>query len=274
MCNLNSCIDDNQKYSALKIDDTMRRNFLKGIGALPLAAVLANPEFAAAQALQMENITIPITNHKSAKFAVAKPAKSGKYPVVVLIHEWWGLNNQIKSVAMEFANLGFIALAIDLFDGVVAQNPGEATKLTGELNQELAREQCVAVIEYAKTMQGASGKVGVVGWCFGGGWSLNTAIATPVDACVIYYGRLAITTEQARALKAPILGHFGEKDASINAQMVQAFEKTLNEAGKTNYSHNWYLAGHGFANPTGANYNEPSAQLSWQRTTDFFKKHL
>ncbi len=274
MCNLKSCHDENQQFPAMKIDETMRRNFLKGIGSLPLAAVLANPEFAAAQASHTDNITIPMGNNKFAKFAMAKPTKAGKYPVIILIHEWWGLNNQIKSVAMELANLGYIALAIDLFDGIVAQTPAEASKLTGELNQEQARAQCVAVIEYAKTMAGANGKVGVVGWCFGGAWSLQSAIATPVDACVIYYGRLAITAEQARALKAPILGHFGEKDANINAEMVQNFEKTLNESGKTNYSHHWYPAGHGFANPTGANYNEPSAQLSWQRTTDFFKKYL
>lgn len=276
MCTIHGCIDHNKTPKPF-VDLEQRRLFVKGLAALPMASVLAYPELASAQATQTS-----IKNHqfnhkgveKSVSFAEATPKNKTNAPVVIIIHEWWGLNDQIKSVAVELANLGYIALAVDLFDGVVAQTPAEAGKLTGALDSELATERMVALVNYAKKHQGANGKVAVVGWCFGGGWSLNTANATAVDACVIYYGRLNITDVQVKALKTPILGHFGAEDKSINSAMVNGFETILKHNGKTNYELHWYPAGHGFANPTGANYNEPSAMLSWQRTIEFLRKNL
>jgi carboxymethylenebutenolidase len=116
-------------------------------------------------------------------------------------------------------------------------------------------------------------KLGTVGWCFGGGWSLNTGIAEPVDATVVYYGRVTKTAAELGHLKGPVLGHFAAMDKWINRDMVSGFEAELNKAGKTYTSH-WYEADHAFANPTSARYDEADAKLAWQRTTAFFDAAL
>ncbi len=276
MCTLHGCVDTQTTPKPI-VDNDMRRAFVKGMISLPMAAVLAYPELAKAQANHATNRELKFNSggvDEKVHYAEALPKNKATAPVVILIHEWWGLNDQIKSVAVEFANQGYIALAVDLYNGELAKTPAEAGQLRDKLDSALATEQLVTLVNHARTMSGSSGKVGVVGWCFGGGWSLNTAIATPVDACVIYYGRLNITDAQAKALKTPILGHFGTKDQAINATMVNGFDTILKNNAKANYELHWYEAGHGFANPTGANYNEPSAMLSWQRTGEFFKKNL
>jgi carboxymethylenebutenolidase len=117
------------------------------------------------------------------------------------------------------------------------------------------------------------GKVGTVGWCFGGGWSLNASIAEPVDATVVYYGKVDKTAGQLAHLEGPVLGHFATRDQWINREMVDGFEKAMNAAGKP-YTVYWYDADHAFANPSGGRYDAEDAKLAWERTLAFYRQNL
>ncbi len=118
-----------------------------------------------------------------------------------------------------------------------------------------------------------TGKVGTVGWCFGGGWSLNTALARPVDATVAYYGRVNKSAADLASLDGPVLGHFATRDNWINADMVGGFEAAMDDAGKI-YTNHWYEADHAFANPTQPRYDAEDAALSWDRTLAFLAANL
>jgi carboxymethylenebutenolidase len=192
---------------------------------------------------------------------------------VLLIHEWWGLNDQIRSMAAEFADHGYIALAADLYDGHVGSDREENMRLMNAVEPEVATQTLVSWVEWLRKFKTGNGRIGTVGWCFGGGWSLNTSLATPVDATVIYYGNVAKTKGQLEPLKSPVLGHFATRDQYIDHAMVCAFESALIAAGKT-FTHHWYTADHAFANPTGASYDGADAQLAWQRTLEFLTLHL
>jgi carboxymethylenebutenolidase len=130
-----------------------------------------------------------------------------------------------------------------------------------------------AWVKWLKAHRKATGKVGTIGWCFGGGLSLDASIAAPVDATVIYYGRVDADAGELKSLKGPVLGHFATEDKWINKKMVSAFEAEMDKAGKP-YKNHWYEAQHAFANPTGARYDKKDAKLAWKRTTAFFEKNL
>lgn len=138
----------------------------------------------------------------------------------------------------------------------------------------MATQNVVAAVAWLRGHEKSNGRVGTVGWCFGGGWSLNASIATPVDATVVYYGRVTKSADEVKALKGPVLGHFGTLDKNIDAAMVAGFEKSMAAAGRRDLTVHWYEADHAFANPTGARYDEADAALAWQRTLAFLGKHL
>jgi carboxymethylenebutenolidase len=249
-----------------------RRSVLTGLAGLPLAAVLADPRLAAAAAAGLEEVSLTTPSGRAVKAALAVPA-TVPAPAVVLIHEWWGLNDQIKAVAAEMASQGYLGLAVDLFDGKVATNPTDAQSQMEALDADAATETMVAWIGSLEGDTRSTGKIGTVGWCFGGAWSLNGSIAAPVDATVIYYGRVERNAEDLTKLEGPVLGHFAEEDQWINHDMVAGFEKNMAAAGKALEVH-WYAANHAFANPTGDNYRKPEAELAWSRTLEFFKANL
>lgn len=274
MCDLFGCGDTPSKKPLPRVSDEQRRNFLKGVAVLPLATVLAYPELARAQAGGVRDISLPTPSGGTAMGVIAMPAKLPA-PTVLLIHEWWGLNDQIKSVAVEFAKMGYIALAADMYGGNVATDRDGAMGLMKSVDGAKGTEQLVTLINHLKTMEGSTGKVGTVGWCFGGGWSLNASLATPVDATVIYYGRCDKSAADLATLQSPVLGHFGTEDTSINAEMVGVLEASMKEAGKADQlTVHWYEANHAFANPTGARYDEADANLAWERTKTFFEQNL
>jgi carboxymethylenebutenolidase len=274
MCDLYGCGDKPSTKPLPRVSDEQRRNFMKGLAVLPLATVLAYPELAHAQADTVTDVSIPTASGGNAMGVLAMPAKLPA-PTVLLIHEWWGLNDQIKSVAVEFAKLGYIALAVDMYGGKVAGSAEEAKALMSAVDGGTGTEQLVTLIDFLKNHESSTGKVGTIGWCFGGGWSLNASIATPVDATVIYYGRCDKTAAELAPLNNPVMGHFGTEDQSINAEMVNGFEASMKEAGKAdNLTVHWYEANHAFANPTGARYDEADAALAWERTQAFFAKTL
>ncbi len=254
-----------------------RRQVLTSLAAAPfagltLAAVLADPNLARAAAVGLEEVSLTTAGGKRVSAALAAPAKTPA-AAIVLIHEWWGLNDQIKAVAAEFAREGYVALAIDLHGGQVADTRDGARALTQAVDGTEATDTLVSWIAWLRKRGDTTGKTGTVGWCFGGGWSLSASIAAPVDATVIYYGRVNHAPESLTSLKGPVLGHFATRDQRINREMVGGFENAMGAARKQVTSH-WYEADHGFANPTSARYDQADAQLAWQRTMAFFKENL
>lgn len=273
MCTLDGCGSHEHLGPPPRATDQQRRLFLKGLAVLPLAVVLADPVLARAAAGSLKKVTITAPTGESMVAEVVLPATLPA-PAIVMIHEWWGLNDQIRATAAEYANQGFIALAVDLYGKPAATTPEGARALTQSVDPVAATDKLKAAVAYLKDHKDCTGKVGVVGWCFGGGWSLNTALATNVDAVVVYYGNVAKTPEQVATLNAPLMGHFGTLDQNINKAMVDGFERSLKAAGKSDYQIYWYEANHAFANPTGGRYDAEDAKLAWERTLAFFKENL
>jgi len=274
MCTEIGCGYKNSDKPLPQATDKQRRMFLKGLAALPLAVVLADPKLAAAAGHKMPTVEVKLPDGSLATADIALPANPDKAPTVLLIHEWWGLNDQIRAVANELAEQGYIALAVDLYDGQYGGTPQEAMALMKKLDPQRATDTLVAWVDWLRNHERSNGKVATMGWCFGGGWSLNASLAAPVDATVIYYGHVNKTAEQLASLNSPVLGHFGTLDKSINAEMVAGFEASLKEAGKTDYTLHWYEADHAFANPSSARYDEADAALAWTRTTEFLADRL
>lgn len=198
-------------------------------------------------------------------------------PAVIMIHEWWGLNDNIRAMADRLAAEGYIVLAVDLFQGDVATTPGVARQLMQRAVEH--RDSVSSNIEQAYafvTNTAGAPRVASLGWCFGGGWSLNTAMLFPddLDAAVIYYGQ--VTDDEARLspVDVPILGLFGSEDRGIKLELVRRFEDTLERLGKDYEIHVYEGAGHAFANPSGNNFDAAYAEDAWTRTLDFLRARL
>jgi carboxymethylenebutenolidase len=235
-----------------------------------------------AQAVNGEDVVYATVGGKPVHGYLAKPASAktsakGPLPGLIVIHEWWGLNDNIRGMAKRLAGEGYTALAIDLYGGQTADTPDKAKELMGAVLKDTAPgvENVKQAYDFLKTQEKAA-KVGVIGWCFGGGWSLQTALLLPdkIAATVIYYGHLETDKAKLAPLKMPILGFFGGKDQSIPVASIREFEKTLKDLGKSVEIHIYDDADHAFANASGGNYNAKDAEDAWKRTTVFFKKHL
>ena len=248
-----------------------RRSALKAIGSVPLAVAAAGTVRSVAATENNVEATLWMSDGSvSGYFLEPESSPAG---AVILIHEWWGLNDQIRNVVPRFAEAGFLSLAVDLYQGQVAQNPDHARELMGDVHPDVATETLTTWVNWLREHPKSNGKVGTVGWCFGGGWSLNASISTPVDATVIYYGRCAKGPEEVQSLSGPVMGHFATRDQWINQEMVSGFEQAMDAAGKT-YSNFWYEADHGFANPTTERHDAEDAMLAWSRTLEFFSQNL
>jgi len=205
----------------------------------------------------------------------ANPDSESSLPGIIVIHEWWGLNDNIRMMTRRLAGEGYNALAVDLYSGQVAETPQDARSFMSEVNQENAVDNLEQAYAYLSDQFGSE-EIGVIGWCFGGGWSLQTAIAMPqkIDATVIYYGRLVTDKEKLQPLEMPILGIFGEEDQGIPPEDVRAFEEVLNDLNKPNSIHIYEGANHAFANPSGNRYQKEAAEDAWKKTVSFFNTHL
>ncbi len=206
---------------------------------------------------------------------LAKSEGAMNAPGIIVIHEWWGLNDNIRMMVDKLAGEGYTALAVDLYGGKVAESPDSAGTYARSVNNEEALDNLTQAYGFLNEKQGTD-NIGVIGWCFGGAWSLNTALAHPqkIDATVIYYGRLVTDTEKLKTLEMPVLGIFGEEDGGIPPQRVKEFESALNEVGVENSIHIYEGAGHAFANPSGTRYVEEAAEDAWQKTVRFLEQNL
>ena len=196
-------------------------------------------------------------------------------PAVTVIHEWWGLNDNIKHWADRLAAEGYAAIAVDLYEGKVATTPDEAMAAMQAVDDAKAREVLLAAHRFlAEDARVKATKRGSIGWCFGGKQSLQLALAAPdLDACVIYYGFLETDPARLKAIKAPICGIFANKDQNITPADVDAFDRALTEAGVPHEIHR-YDADHAFANPSGSRYDEPAAKDAWDKARTFLAAKL
>lgn len=205
---------------------------------------------------------------------LAWPAAKGNYPGVVMIHEWWGLNEEIKEAAKLLAEEGYTVLAVDLYKGEVAENADRARELVTALDQEAATANLRAATTYLRNQAGAE-KIASWGWCFGGGQSLQLALSgEPLDATVIYYGSLVDDRLQLKQINGPVLGIFGDQDSSIPVSSVEVFEAGLISAEVPHQIEIYKGVGHAFANPSGANYAPKETMDAWEKTLDFLRTNL
>jgi carboxymethylenebutenolidase len=205
----------------------------------------------------------------NAYFITAKK-KSNKY--LIVIQEWWGLNENIKMEADKYyTDLGDVnVIAVDMYDGKVAATPDSAMKLVRGADMGRMTAIMQGAIKYA----GRKASIYSVGWCFGGMWSLQTAILAGPQAkgSVMYYGRPETNLDKLKSIQCDIIGFFGNLDQSPSPTMVNDFEKNMKEAGK-NLSVNRYQAGHGFANPSNPSYNAAAKEDAYAKAIAFLKAH-
>jgi carboxymethylenebutenolidase len=198
-------------------------------------------------------------------------------PGIIVIHEWWGLNDNIKAMTRRLAGEGYVALAVDLYGGKTAETPAAAEKLMAEVVDapDLARSNLHQAYDYLEKYAFAP-RVASIGWCLGGGWSLQTALLYPdaLDAMVMYYGQIVTDPARLAPLNVPVLGFFGAEDESIPVREVQRFRATLMELGKTAQVLIVPRVGHAFANPSGGSYDEQAASEAWTTTVAFLEQHL
>lgn len=207
---------------------------------------------------------------------LAKPMKEGNYPGIIMIHEWWGLNQNVKDMARVLAKEGYIVYAVDLYGGNVAEDSNAARQYATAVrsNPQGAVDTMKKAVMYLFEKEKAT-NVGSIGWCFGGQFSLELALNEPkMSATVIYYGSLTDDTNRLKNINWPVLGIFGSEDTSITIDSVNAFESALNEVGIENEIKIYEGVGHAFANPSGTRYAQKETIDAWNKTVNFFNDNL
>jgi carboxymethylenebutenolidase len=206
-----------------------------------------------------------------------QPAGKGPFPAIVVIHEWWGLNDWVKEQASKLADQGYVTLALDLYRGKVATTADEAHELMRGVPEDRATKDLLAASSYLRAQNNVNpNKVGAIGWCMGGGYALDLAINDPkLAAAVINYGHLASEPATLKKINAPILGLFGGKDRGIPVEDVQKFAAELKKQGKTVDITVYPEAGHAFENPNNKQgYRADDAANAWNRSVKFFAQYL
>lgn len=281
----------NQQESQEESHAVSRRKFLERTATIGSAALISTVA-ANAQADNKSgasNQTQPalrgeMTEYKSGDLNIpayfVRPAKKGNAPAVLVIHEVFGLNDHIKSIADRFANVGYNAIAPNFFVRASEPPPKDASdmaalrKAAGSIPNEAAIKDMQAALDHLKTIKGVRRRFASIGFCMGGGFSYQIATHTKDLACAaIFYGRTPV--ELAPQVSCPIVASFGGKDQGIPPEKVKELEEALKKAGKTVDIKIYPDAGHGFFNDTRPTaYNAEAAADAWQRTLSFFKKYL
>ncbi|MBI4970754.1 MAG: dienelactone hydrolase family protein [Candidatus Omnitrophica bacterium] len=223
--------------------------------------------------IQTEGEMVTLTIKSGIPFQVYEAlAKSPSHFSVLLVHEWWGLNDHMKATADQFALLGYNAIVVDLYGGQVTDNPDEAGILMKAVKPDEAQSKLEAALEY---LAAKSQKTAMMGWCFGGGWALKASLARPdlVDATVIYYGELISDPDKLKHLRGPLLGIFAKRDGWITPKWVDTFKTALEKAG-VRYEIYSYDADHAFANPSNKHFDKEAYKDAWSKTLEFLKDNL
>src|SRR6266516_4418461 len=200
------------------------------------------------------------------------PEGKGPFPAIVVIHEWWGLNDWVKEQASKLADQGYLALAVDFYRGKVATTREEAHELSRAPADRVKRD-LHASFEYLQSQPNVKkDRIGAIGWCWGGGYSLQVALQEPqLAADVINYGDVSADPDQLKKINAPVLGLFGAQDRGITPDDVKKFGNEMDKLGKKGDITIYPDAGHGFQNPVnGAGYNAADTADAWKKITAFF----
>lgn len=263
--------------------DKAARFTVGGMTAMALLSAIS-PNYALAQQVSFTDpdivadyISYPSPNgHGDVRGYLVRPsAETGKRAAVVVVHENRGLNPYIEDVARRVAKAGYIALAPDGLTSVGGYpgNDEKGRELQSQVDPEKLMNDFFAAIEFLMTHEATTGKVGITGFCYGGGVSNAAAVAYPELACAVpFYGRQA-AAEDVPKISAPILLHYAELDTRIN-EGWPAYEAALQAAGKTYEAHIYPAVNHGFHNDSTPRYDEAAAKLAWDRTLAWFEKYL
>ncbi len=213
---------------------------------------------------------------------VYTPTGKGPFPGIVVIHEWWGLNDWVKEQASKLADQGYVTLAVDLYRGKVATTPNEAHEFMGGVPQDRAKRDLEAAFNFLQSQSNIKkDRIGAIGWCMGGGYSLGLALEEPkLAADVINYGvydYASLAKDQAaiKKINAPIMGFFGAQDRGIPTDDLKKFWDQLSKLGKKADFSIYPEAGHAFENPNNKEgYRPKDAQDAWKKTVAFFASTL
>jgi carboxymethylenebutenolidase len=205
------------------------------------------------------------------------PEGKGPFPALVVIHEWWGLNDWVKEQASRLADQGYVTLAVDLYRGKVATTPDEAHEIMRGVAPDRAARDLHAAVEFLRSQPNVKkDRIGSIGWCMGGGYSLDVALQEPtLTVAVINYGHLAADSASLKKINASILGIFGGQDRGIPVDDVKKFEQALKQQGNRVEVVIYPDAGHGFENPNNkTGYRADDAADAWKHTTTFLASTL
>ena len=241
-----------------------------------MSALFVFVSLASAQNIKTMNVSY-LSGRDTVSAYLAMPEKGGTHPGIIVIHEWWGLRDWIRQNARDLARHGYVALAIDLYRGVITDNPQEAYKLMMSVPRERALTDLKSAFDYLARMKNVNGsKIGVIGWCMGGSYSYMAAVTLPkLAACVINYGNVGTTKSEVEAIHCPVLCNFAEKDMTYTVKMGKEFEAAMKADGKSVEFHEYPGVNHAFMNPNNPGiYNEAQAKLAWKRIYAFLNKHL
>ncbi len=228
--------------------------------------------FALARPVRIESVSYKSGDDTVTGYLVS-PDSPGRHPGVIVIHEWWGLNDWVREQAQRFAQQGYVALAVDLYRGKSTANRDEAHELMRGMPQDRAVRDMKAAFDYLASRPDVNKvKIGSVGWCMGGGLSLQLAVHQPrLAACIVNYGPMPTDPGDIQKINAPVLGIFGADDRGIPPDAVRAFEKAMQSANKVISVKIYDGAGHAFENPNNKDgYRQDAAVDAWARMLGFF----
>jgi carboxymethylenebutenolidase len=251
----------------------IRRSLLFAVLVSIMVCSLALPSSAA---VKTETVSFKSGNDTVNGY-LALPEGGGKHPAIIVIHEWWGLNDWVKQQAQHFASDGYVALAVDLYRGQVATTPDEAHILARGLPDDRGLRDLEAAFAYlAARPDVETNKIGAIGWCMGGGWSIKLAEDQPkLAAFVVNYGSLPTDPAIIAKIQAPMLGNFGADDKGIPPESVHAFEAAMKSVGKKPDIKIYEGAGHAFQNPDNKDgYRKEATEDADKRIDVFFHKEL
>ncbi|MFY9742142.1 MAG: dienelactone hydrolase family protein [Candidatus Sulfotelmatobacter sp.] len=241
-----------------------------------LTIVLASTLMSSASAADSKTVSYK-SGDETVQAILYTPAGKGPFPGIIVVHEWWGLNDWVKEQATKLADQGYEALAIDLYRGRVGTTPEEAHEIMRGVPEDRAKRDLSAAFDYLASQPNVKkNRIGAIGWCMGGGYALDVALEEPTLAAdVINYGHLATDPDTLKKINAPILGLFGGQDKGITPDDVHKFEAQMKQLGKKIEIKIYDDAAHAFENPNNkAGYRPADAADAWQRTVAFLSENL
>jgi carboxymethylenebutenolidase len=251
----------------------------RAAGALQGTAAATPPATMAATeaGLEIKTETVTFKGNGDLPGYLARPTAEGSYPGVIVIQEWWGVDDHIKDLTERFARQGYVALAPDLYRGEVAKEPSDAQRLVMTVQLDQAFLDIQGAVDYLNQQEfvAPKNKVGVVGFCFGGGLAMMMSYrGTGVGAVAVFYGNSRPTDTDLQNVKVPIIGFFGDQDRGFPAETINHWADVLKSAGKINQMTIYKGAPHAFFNNTRPSYRNLAVEDSWAKTLAWFENYL